>query len=345
MSPARLARRPLAAAILCLSLGLAACATQENPTAAQRQQPEMSETYAVMSDGFKLPLQRWAPEAEAQAVVLALHGFNDYRNAFATTGSYLAEHGIITYAYDQRGFGATATRGEWAGTEAMIEDAKTMAKLLRERHPGLPLYVMGESMGGAVTLAASAQAEAVDADGVILLAPAVWARTTMGPLKRVALWLGNTFMPQRELSGRGLSITPSDNIEMRRALGADPLVIKQTRIDAVKGLADLMDVALASAPQLQKRSLILYGERDQVVPKQPTCQMIFNLPDPQHTGWRLALYPQGYHMLTRDLQAQVVLDDIAAWIIDGDQPLPSGQEAAREARVGDFCSGRGQELA
>jgi acylglycerol lipase len=334
--------RGIAALVLCLSLGLAGCATQEPTAPPVSQQPTLTEGYAVMADGFQLPLQQWAPAHPPKAVVLALHGFNDYRNAFGEVGPYLAERGITTYAYDQRGFGATANRGEWAGADAMISDAKTMAALLRERHPDTPLYVLGESMGGAVTLAASTRAQAVDAEGIILVAPAVWGRATMSPLKRAALWFGSTFLPRQRVSGGGLEIVPSDNIAMRRALGADPLVIKQTRIDAVRGLADLMDVALAAAPNLQQRSLILYGERDQVVPKQPTCRMISSLPDPQQSAWRLALYPQGYHMLTRDLQAQVVLEDIAAWILGTDGPLPSGQEARRDERAGEFCSGAGR---
>ncbi len=43
---------------------------------------------------------------------------------------------------------------------------------------------------------------------------------------------------------------PSDNIEMLRALGKDPLVIKRTRIDALKGLVDLMSNAETALPAI-----------------------------------------------------------------------------------------------
>jgi alpha-beta hydrolase superfamily lysophospholipase len=42
---------------------------------------------------------------------------------------------------------------------------------------------------------------------------------------------------------------------------------------------------------------------------------------------RVAVYPNGYHMLTRDLGAKVVLEDLAAWLADPAAPLPSGHEA------------------
>ena len=85
----------------------------------------------------------------------------------------------------------------------------------------------------------------------MLVAPAVWGRVTMSVLERVSLWAGDALFPGLELTGRGLNITPSDNVPMLRALSRDPLVIKATRVDTVKGLVDLMDLALASASHLR----------------------------------------------------------------------------------------------
>jgi len=54
-------------------------------------------------------------KSEVKAVILALHGFNDYANAFDGPGEIWAKEGIVTYAYDQRGFGAAPERGLWPG--------------------------------------------------------------------------------------------------------------------------------------------------------------------------------------------------------------------------------------
>src|SRR3546814_15118199 len=80
--------------------------------------------------------------------------FNDYSNAFADSGPALAAQGLEVYASDQRGFGEAPHRGLWPGVEALPGDLTTAAGLLRQRHPDLPLYLLGESMGGAVVLAA-----------------------------------------------------------------------------------------------------------------------------------------------------------------------------------------------
>src|SRR5205823_7469341 len=99
-----------------------------------------------------------------------------------------------------------------------------------------------------------------------------------------------------------------------------------TLVGTLHGLVDLMDAAAASAPALAKPALVLYGERDQIVPASPTCSMLEHLPARARADWRAVLYPQGYHMLLRDLQHERVLTDIAAWIVDRRGPLPSEHE-------------------
>ena len=199
-----------------------------------------------------LPLRKWLPPGgsgggQVKAVILALHGFNDYSNAFEGPGEAWAKRGIATYAYDQRGFGAAPERGFWPGRAALAGDAAMASRILRRLYPGVPLYLLGESMGGAVAVVAmtgESGAPIPDVDGVILTAPAVWGRATMDLLPRLALWAGVRLMPGLTLTGRGLEITPSDNIAMLRALSRDPLVIKETRVDTIYGLVDLMDAAL-----------------------------------------------------------------------------------------------------
>lgn len=312
---------------------LAGCAT---PVVQERGPhvlaPRLEAGQIIAADGARLPLSAWRPEGEVRAVALALHGFNDYRQAFAEVGPRLAATGIAVYAFDQRGFGATAQRGIWPGETQLAEDARTVATLLREAHPGLPLYLLGDSMGGAVAMRVLAERPDV-ADGAALVAPAVWGRPVMNPVQRAALWLVAHSFPAMRFSGRGLGIRASDNEAMLRALRADPLVLKDARADALWGLTNLMDQALAAAPALGTPILMLYGKHDEIIPRRPICALLAALP----ASARVALYPNGYHMLTRDLGARVVLDDLAAWLNDPAAPLPSGFETST---LPDFCGGR-----
>jgi alpha-beta hydrolase superfamily lysophospholipase len=253
---------------------------------------------------------------------VALHGFNDYSNAFESTGGYLSRKSIACYAYDQRGFGNSPGRGLWSGIEAYTDDLSSFVKEIRKHHPGVPLYVLGESMGGAVAIVAMTGNNPPDVDGVILVAPAVWGRETMPWYQTWLLAVTSHTIPWMQLTGRGLRITPSDNKEMLRPLGRDPLVIKATRIDAMYGLTNLMDEALSHAGKLQLPTLVQYGENDQIIPKVPTFLMLEKMPKTT----RKAFYERGYHMLLRDLNGYKPLTDIVAWIADHNKPLPYGRD-------------------
>lgn len=309
--------------------GLAACAPQFAPAGAQTEPVVLSESVFNTADGLALPVRRWLPANNMpKAVVLALHGFNDYSRAFDKVpdapgvGPYLAERGIAVYAYDQRGFGKSPNAGLWQGRDAMVGDVKAFIALLRQTYPATPVYLLGESMGGAVAIATLADAVPGFVDGAILSAPAVWARSTMPVTYRVALWVGVRIMPGFKPSPRGLGYQASDNIEMLRDNGRDPLFIKQTRIDAVYGLSNLMDEALARAGEVQTRTLYLYGAKDEIIPKLPTQEALTNMSG-ANRRLQVAFYPEGWHMLLRDKQAATVLRDIVAFIDQPNSPLPS----------------------
>ncbi len=309
-----------------LAVLLAACAPVLQQPGRFVDQARLEDERFVTFDGIALKLRVWKPDGPPRAAVLALHGFNDYRNAFDASAAQWAEAGVITYAYDQRGFGEAPEQGIWPGTRLLVRDASDMARLLRARHPGIGLYLLGESMGGAVAIVAMAQDDPPPVDGVVLVAPALWGRAAMSGLQREALDFLAHAMPWFPVSGQNTGRVPSDNVAMLRALGADPLVQKYNRIDAVWGLVNLMDDAQAAAPRFAATALILYGDKEQLIPKGPVATFLNNLPRDGAARRRLAVYPQGFHMLLRDLGADTVRRDILAWIADPAAPLPSGAE-------------------
>jgi alpha-beta hydrolase superfamily lysophospholipase len=316
-------------AVVAALLLLIGCAPLQAPAGPELIRPVLDDARLVAADGAELPLRSWLPEAgPPDAVLVALHGFNDYSNFFDGPGRWLAGRGIASYAYDQRGFGGAPHRGLWAGSEAMASDLHAAVALVRARHPGIPLYLFGESMGGAVVMTTMARADRPAVDGIILAAPAVWGRSSMPWYQTTALWLAVHAFPSGRLTGRSLGIVVSDNTEMLRSLGRDPMVIKDTRIDAIYGLVNLMDEAMASAPRLDGRMLMLYGARDPLIPAGAMREMLVRLPPEAADRRRFAFYPEGYHMLTRDLQGERVWRDIDAWLADPKAPLPSGADRA-----------------
>ena len=314
-------------AVLALLIGLCACSPHIVDPGPMTGTPYMQSGKVVTRDGLALPYRVWPAAAPPTAVLVAVHGFNDYSNFFDAAANYLAARGIQTYAYDQRGFGAAPFAGQWFATERYLTDVRDVADAVKRLHPALPLYLLGESMGGAVVMSMLVRDNPETVAGAILSAPAVWGRDTMPWYQKMVLWLAAHTVPDMHLTGRGLDIKPSDNIEMLRAMGRDPLVIKGADVTAINGLVDLMDVALDAARGFDDRALILYGAKDEIVQAGPTREMFVRLPNAADERRRVAVYDNGYHMLLRDLQAETVWADIAHWIERPGAPLPSGAEA------------------
>jgi len=316
--------------VLILAIGLLLCGCVDRlalpgpPVMAS----EMGQHAFVMPDGARLPYRAWLPAGPPRAVMLALHGFNDSRDAFAIPAPLFAAAGIAVYAPDQRGFGAAPGRGFWPGATALVNDARTMALLMHRMYPRLPLYLLGESMGGAVLLLLATAPHPPPAAGYILAAPAVWGRKDMNVFYRVALWSAFHTVPGLRLSGAGL-VKASSNDAALEALGQDPLTIIETRVDVIHGLVDLMGRALAAAAHFDVPALILYGAHDQLVPKDAMAAAWRAVP--KGAPVRFAYYKHGYHLLLRDLDRGLPIGDIIAWIRDPNAPLPSGAGGAARA--------------
>ncbi len=328
-----------ALAALLFVLTLAACATPaiQPPMTPPPgfAGPALEPQAVVMDDGACLALARWTPEGEPWAVIVALHGMNDSRAAFRLAGPWWAEQGIETWAIDQRGFGQSPGRGVWAGEARMVQDLRTTVALARARHPRAVIAVAGESMGGSVAVVAFASDRPPDADRVILLAPAVWGWSAQGPINSAGLWIaaraaGDRAVEAPEWAVRALPA--SDNrLELFRNY-RDPNSLITTRFDALYGLVDLMENASRGLGAIRAPTLLLYGAHDNVIQQDPMRRALGRAGE--RPGFRTAFYPDGWHILNRDHQAETVYRDVEAWLRDPAVPLPSGAGEVTPALAG-----------
>jgi len=318
---------------------LSACAPTVRPTVSgngsagngSAHAPTLTPDRFVAADGTSLPVTVWPAAAnkseggKPKAVILGLHGFGDYRKAWDEPAEIWAKNGITTYSYDQRGFGGSPTRGRWPGTDALVDDAKAMISLLRARYPGVPIYLAGESMGGAVALVAEDQGAQID--GLILLATALRSRDTFGPVATAGLYFFAHTIPWFPSGPTSIDYKPTDNPKTLEKLRNDPQMLRQARLDMGYGLVNLMDAARESATRVHVPYLMLHGLGDRIIPQQPVKAAIEVMP--RRPDSKLAFYKEGYHLLLRDKEGKTVAADVAVWIANHDAPLPSGAEAER----------------
>ena len=320
-----------AAAVLVIAAGLVLGGPYGARAAASQSTTAVPAAFAApdlvfhMRDGFLLPARLWRASngVPPAGVILALHGFTDSRDAWEYPAPGFAAAGYTVVAPDQRGFGATADRGSWAGQSVMVADASELLGQLRARYPGQRLVLMGESMGGAVAMCVAAGAPA-SADAYVLLSPAVWGRAQMNPGVRAALWTAYAVAPGWKLTGNEVpqDIAPSDNRDALLRLAHDPLTLRDATVATLRGLVDLMDSAQAAAAHLPPNTLMLAGRRDQVVPQAAIAAAWAKTPSAVRHG----LYLNGFHLLLRDQDRALPQADVLGWLAAPGAWLPSGAD-------------------
>ena len=108
-------------------------------------------------DGAKLHVSGWAIDTP-KAIVQVVHGMAEYGSRYARLAQALGEAGYTTYAHDHRGHGKSVPEGSSPGHMAdndswnrIVEDAHGVNREIAKRHPGVPIIVLGHSMGSWVS--------------------------------------------------------------------------------------------------------------------------------------------------------------------------------------------------
>ncbi len=294
---------------------LAGCAAKRVPMGVAIREPVMEAASLeggrfVMADGAVLPYRVWMPP-QPTIVLLALHGYNDSRDAWEIPAPEFTKADIGIVAPDQRGFGAAPGRGLWAGTDTMVADAAAMARLVAARYPAARFAVMGESMGGAVAMVAAARGLFAPDTPLVLSAPAVWGRQQMNVVMRAGLWMMGHLLPWASSGRSPVPIRASDNRAALEALFKDPLTLRTARFDTLTGLVKLMSTAQDAAARLPPPALFLYGAHDQLVPKTAMLAVWRTVPPGVA---RFCYFRNGWHLLLRDHDRVRVIGDIVAWL-------------------------------
>jgi alpha-beta hydrolase superfamily lysophospholipase len=178
-------------------------------------------------------------------------------------------------------------------------------------------------MGGAVAITTFASKDPPDADRVVLLSPAVWGWGAQPWPNSLALWVAAHTTPGVLLNPPAWvfrSHPASDNIAVLRQMGQDRNLIFSTRVDTAYGLMNLMQQAREEIGAIRAPVLYAYGAHDYLIPKPAAAFAAAHL----GAHGRTAYYPDGWHLLNRDLHAEVVLADVLSFIHDPSAPLPSG---------------------
>lgn len=262
------------------------------------------------SDGADIPYRLWTPrETSPRAIVLLLHGAFDYAGAYDEIGPRLAEQGFVAFAYDQRGFGATASRGHWMGRHRMIRDVGEAIGFLRKRmEEPLPLFLVGESMGAAIAVHAAAR-RLDGVNGLVLAAPGAVDGGVRRAIMSFLLRAANTIAPNHELVLERLSgweLSPSAAIRLL----SDPMIVRGASAELLFGLLRLSTTAVEKARKVTIPTLTMVGTKDDLLRTACIRQLHRGLKG--RKTW--AQFEDGPHLLLHWEHGDRVLARVVSWI-------------------------------
>ncbi|MBM6402799.1 alpha/beta hydrolase [Phycicoccus sp. CSK15P-2] len=110
-------------------------------------------TTVTVADGTEIFTHRWLPDGEAKAVLVVAHGMAEHSARYARLAETLTAAGYAVYAHDHRGHGRTASAADHGyladhdGWATITADLRTVVAHASSEHTGLPVFLLGHSMG------------------------------------------------------------------------------------------------------------------------------------------------------------------------------------------------------
>ena len=264
-------------------------------------------------DGLQLRTYDWPAVGTPRAHLLLVHGIAEHAGRYPHVAAQLANAGITTHAYDQRGFGSSGGHRAYVDRWSQYhDDLEDRLAAVRAASQGLPVVLYGHSMGGLVALGyALADPPRPLPDLLVLSAPAIdavvpaWKRSVADLLSRVA----PRFAVANSFPKGGLSSDPA----VEAAYLADPLLVGRstTRLgaEAFREQHRVQAVVARGGP-LPVPTYVLHGADDPIVPEWASRSL-----DGRANVTR-RVYPGLHHETHNEPSGASVIDDTARWIVD-----------------------------
>jgi len=264
----------------------------------------------IASDGVPLLRRTFAPRQPARAAIAAHHGLGDHGGFYEELGEELARQGIAMSIHDTRGHGLTpGQRGHVASWNALRDDLALEVAALRREQLGVPLFLLGNSLGGLVVLDYVRRRPAGIA-GVVTLSPAVgdvgvpaWVLSLGRVLSRV--W--PTFSLDSRLDRRNLT----RDAERLRRFNDDPLYHTLGSARLSTEFAATLAALIADAGAIRAPLLILHGAADRIALPEASRALFAKIGSPDKERKE---YEGAVHNLLHDTNREEVIADVARWI-------------------------------
>nr|XP_057940767.1 monoglyceride lipase isoform X1 [Doryrhamphus excisus] len=284
--------------------------------------------HIVNADGLHLFCRYWEPTGPPRALVFIAHGAGEHCGPYDEIAETLKEEmSLLVFAHDHVGHGQSeGDRMNIKDFQVYIRDSLQHIDLMRSRHPDLPVFIVGHSMGGAISILVACE-RPTDFAGVVLIAPMVQMNPDSAtPFKVFLAKILNHMLPSLTLGSIESKWVSRDKKQVE-AYDTDELNFHGgLRISfgmQLMGAAARIERAITS---VSWPFLLLHGDADKLCDIRGSKMMFEKAPS---SDKKLKVYEGGYHALHHDLPDVVesVLKEVTSWIRERlpDTTLPSPQ--------------------
>src|SRR5262245_17062124 len=276
---------------------------------AKPQMNNMSEETFDGVGGLKIFVRSWRPLGKPRGIMILIHGFNAHGGYMEWPGEQFAADGFAAYALDLRG------RGKSEGERFYVEefsdylgDVDKLVALAKSRNPGLPVYVLGHSAGGVIASSYVFEHQNEIA-GLICESFAF----DVGLPDAVSLLLKGIshLTPHLHVFSLNNADFSRDPKAVER-MNTDPLIAKESQ--PAETAAEMLKAAerlKQNMPKFTVPVLIIHGTADKAT--RPAGSQYF-YDTAASKDKTLKLYEGHFHDLLADVDKELVMGDIKAWI-------------------------------
>uniref|UniRef100_A0A3P8SYK3 Monoglyceride lipase n=1 Tax=Amphiprion percula TaxID=161767 RepID=A0A3P8SYK3_AMPPE len=290
------------------------------PGAAPRRSPQgvpyTDLPHIVNADGLHLFCRYWEPAGPPRALVFVAHGAAEHCGPYDEIAQRLKELSLLVFAHDHVGHGQSeGDRMIIKDFQVYVRDSLQHIDLMKSRHPELPVFIVGHSMGGAISVLTACE-RPEDFSGVVLIAPMVqMSPESVTPFKVFMAKLLNHMLPSLPLGAIDSKWISRDKKQVE-AYDSDELIFRGG-VRVSFGMQMMAAVARIEReiPSISWPFLLLHGDQDKLCDIRGSKTMFENA---SSSDKKIKVYEGGYHALHHDLPevAESVLKEVNGWITE-----------------------------
>lgn len=260
--------------------------------------------------------QIWSPEQPPKAVILLAHGAGEHCNRYRHVAAFFTERGYVVAALDHNGHGhSQGVPGHVTAFDDYLEDLRTLQNKATGQFSGVPLFLLGHSLGGLIAARYLLEYQK-DFNGGILSGPAVMTALEPPAMQMLLIRTLAVLWPTLgvlQLDAAGVSRDPAVVLDYEQ----DPLVHHgKMSVRKLRELFATMKEVQSRAGQITLPMLVMHGEQDTMAAPEGSKFLDSAMGSTDKT---LKLYPELFHEILNEPEQREVMDEIYRWC---EQRLP-----------------------